>query len=176
MVIRTGQDTCKIEHQRPVFLESHHIHKCPFRQVLLRKKVVRPGKGDLYRFYIRNSVLIPTPHHKVNFLGVIPFILKLRVGRLQHSIGAVCQGRPLDKFQLNGGTVGHTQGNGGFAAVFHGRVSFNIDAQQQIAVLHLAGKIDISHPRRQIGFGSHLRDHYPLNGDYFRVIIVKDRK
>ena len=25
--IRTGHDPCKIEYQRPVFLESHHIRK-----------------------------------------------------------------------------------------------------------------------------------------------------
>ena len=176
MVIRTGQDTCKIEYQRPVFLESHHIHKCLFRQVLLRKKVVRPWKGDRCRFYIRNSVLITTLHHKVNFLGVIPFFLKLRVGRLQHRIGAVCKRWPLDKFQLNRGAIGHIQGNGGFAAVFQGRISFDIDAQQQIAVLHLACKIDIFYPRRQVGFGRHLRGLYSIDGDYFRVIIVKHRQ
>ena len=176
MVIRTGQDTCKIEYQRPVFLESHHFHKRFFRQVLLRKKVVSPGKGNRYRFYTRNSVLITAAHHKVNFLGVIPLFLKLRVGRLQHRIGAVCKRWPLDKFQLNGGAVRHAQGNGSFPAVFQGRISFDIDAQQQIAVLHLACKIDIFYPRRQVGFGCHLRGLYALDGDYFRVIIVKHRQ
>ena len=144
--------------------------------MLLRKKVVRPGKGDRYRFYTRNSVFITTPRHKGNFLGLIPFILKLRIDGLQHSIGPACKRWPLDKFQFNGGAIGHAQGNGSFAAVFHGRVGFDIDAQQQIAVLHPSGKIDIFHPRRQVGFGSHLRDLHALDGDYFRVIIIKDRQ
>ena len=48
VVIRTTLDTGKVKYQSPVFLESHHLHKRLFRQVLLRKKVTRPGKGRHY--------------------------------------------------------------------------------------------------------------------------------